>query len=184
MEKAAVSASPTDQLFLRQGTTMTILQDAAPVAISGAVGSKVSLSDLLTQTYGANASSIQTVLIQCEDPAVQTAGGSNWEQGGAAVPATVLGEDGQSIGLGHYITVNKADFGNVMVQIGNNMTTNISVQVTESSNANFTGHQLYFTTLPQELSLDLPAGHVPITTDIVSAAEKIVANETHVTNAG
>ena len=158
---------------------MTILQDAAPVAISGPVGSTVSLSDLLRQTYGDNASLIQSVRIQCENPAVQTSGGSNWEQGGQPAVTTVL-KNGVSIGVGNFISVDKADFGNVQVQIGNNMTTNVSVQVTETSDANFTGHQLYFTALPKELSLNLPADHVPTATDIVSAAEKVAANETHV----
>ena len=122
----------------------TNYQDAAPVAISGNVGSTVTLLDLLKQAYGDNVNQIQSVFV-----GQNAVFGSYWDP--ADPHATTISSTG---------TINFADFANVKITIGNNINSNIFVTLPENSNWDAM-RTLSVNVLPQKLDANLPGGSRP-----------------------
>ncbi|QPF90220.1 Calx-beta domain-containing protein [Bradyrhizobium commune] len=143
----------------------TNYQDAAPVAISGQVGSTVSLYDMLKQAYGDNVNQIQSVFVG-QNPVF----GSYWNP--ADPHATQISATG---------TINFADFKNVQITIGNNINSNIFVTLPENSNWDAM-RTLSVTALQQNLDANFPADHVPTAADIVSTAKMFASTEGGVAN--
>jgi hypothetical protein len=162
-----------------QGTTImnTFFMDAMPVAVSGVAGAtKVSLLDLLKQAYGDGASSIQNVTISYMDPNSQTTNTKFWDPAHPVV--TTILQNGVDIQAGHNVTVSAADFANIQIAVGNNITSNIFLTVPESfANGDFVGHTLNVTTLPSNLDANLPVDHAPTAADIVSTARMFATIE-------
>jgi Calx-beta domain/FG-GAP-like repeat/RTX calcium-binding nonapeptide repeat (4 copies) len=147
-------------------TTNLPRQDAAPVAVSGAVGSTVSLYDLLVQSYGENISQIQSVFV-----GVNAASGQNWDGSNASALTQTGVVDASNNDAPISGNINADEFKNVMIKIGNNINDNVFVTVPESSgNGPFVGRTLSITTLPSQLDEHVPAGHVPTAADIVASA--------------
>jgi aspartate 1-decarboxylase len=143
----------------------TNYQDAAPVAISGQVGSTVSLYDMLKQAYGDNVNQIQSVFV-----GQNAVFGSYWNP--ADPHATQISATG---------TINFADFKNVQITIGNNINSNIFVTLPENSNWDAM-RTLSVTALQQNLDANLPADHVPTAADIVSTAKMFASTVGGVAN--
>jgi len=143
----------------------TNYQDAAPVAISGNVGTTVSLYDMLKQAYGDNVNQIQSVFV-----GQNAVFGSYWNP--ADPHATQISATG---------TINFADFKNVEITIGNNINSNIFVTLPETSTWDVT-RTLSVTALQQNLDANFPADHVPTAADIVSTATMFATVEKGVAN--
>jgi hypothetical protein len=158
-------------------TTYNPRMDAAPVAISGSVGSTVSLYDLLVKAYGENISQIQSVFVN-----VQSEYGIYWN--GAATGPTTLVTDASNnqIGSGGE-NILASDFKNVQIKIGDNINNIVNVTVPESSgNGPFVGHTLSVSVLPSQLDEHVPADHVPTAADIVASAKMFATAESGVFN--
>jgi hypothetical protein len=158
-------------------TTYNPRMDAAPVAISGSVGSTVSLYDLLVKAYGENISQIQSVFVN-----VQSEYGIYWN--GAATGPTTLVTDASNnqIGSGGE-NILAPDFKNVQIKIGDNINNIVNVTVPESSgNGPFVGHTLSVSVLPSQLDEHVPADHVPTAADIVASAKMFATAESGVFN--
>ncbi|MBN8993003.1 MAG: hypothetical protein J0H42_32610, partial [Rhizobiales bacterium] len=153
---------------------MAFLQDAMSVPVVGTLGSKVSLLDLLKQQYGDDWTKLNSVQIQWRDPAAMTPNAQYWDQNNHQ--NTMVLNGATPIAINTNFTVNKDQFANVFVQVGNNIASNVNVLVTETSDANWTGESLNVTTLLKGLDLQLPADHVPTAADIVSAANLIASS--------
>lgn len=138
--------------------------DALPTAVSGAVGTKESLFDVLKQAYGDDVGQIQSVFI-----GVNGIFGSYWNPA-QPIATRVVDANGHDISG----NINAADFKNVQIVIGNNINTNVFVTVPETSgNEAFVGRTLGVTALPQNLDANHPSDHVPTAADIVSAAKML-----------
>jgi hypothetical protein len=149
-------------------TTQTFLDAPAPISISGAVGTKVSLYDLLQQAYGDNASQIQGVGVS-ELTATDLANSnlSYWDPTNKSMTQWTGLTPGQQ-----WVTAD--EFKNVYVTIGNNIAPNIFVSVPEENDAsNFVAQNLTVNVLPPQLADNHPAGYVPTAADIVSAAKEV-----------
>jgi hypothetical protein len=162
----------------------TFFSDASPVSISGAVGTGVSLLDLLKKAYGDNASTIQSVSIAYLDASQLAASNLSYWDPAHPVITKVL-NNGVDIGgaPGNFVTIDAAHFQDVQISIGNNIVPNVFLTVPESfSNGDFVGHSLAVTTLLQQLDAHVPANHVPTAADIVSTARMIATVENGVAN--
>jgi hypothetical protein len=168
----------------------TFFTDASPVAISGAVGTKVSLLDLLTQAYGADASTIQSVSLNYNDATSLAANNlSYWDPAHPVV--TKILNNGVDIGGSHNgafnsVTVTADHFADVQISIGNNIASNVFITVPESFNqttGDFVGHTLNVTALPVQLDQHLAANHIPTAGDIVHTAEMLVTAMPNIANA-
>jgi aspartate 1-decarboxylase len=157
----------------------TSISQVTPVAISGAVGTTVSLYDVLVQTYGAAAVSQMTnVTINETDKSHITGPGFGfWDPNPANQVAThVLDSTGHDIGGNinadgsfHFVQISAADFKNTQIVIGNNIMPNITIGVPENSTWD-TYINLSVSVLPPQLADTHPAGYVPTANDVVAAA--------------
>jgi Ca2+-binding RTX toxin-like protein len=170
--------------------TATFFTDALPVAVSGAVGAKVSLLDLLKQAYGDDAGTIQSVNLNYNDAIALAANNLSYWDPAHPVLTRIL-NNGVDIGGSHNGSFNSVNitadhFKDIQISIGNNIASNVFVTVPESSNqttGDFVGHTLNVTALPPALDQHLAANHVPTANDIVHAAELLVKAMPGVPNA-
>jgi hypothetical protein len=148
---------------------MTVYQpnmDAAPVAVSGQVGTTMSLYDFLKQSYGDNVNQLQSVYIN-----VNAVSGAYWNGTSSGTATAVKDAHGVAIGSGGE-NIDFSDFKNVQITIGNNINSNVFVTVPESSgNGPFVGHTLGVSVLPTNLESNHAADHVPTAADVVAAAK-------------
>ena len=130
--------------------TQTFFKDALPIAISGAVGTgTVSLLDLLKQTYGDNASTIQQVSIFTLDANALAASNLSYWDPNNKVLTHAVAPTGVDLG-----NIDAAHFKDVQIVIGNNIAPNLFLTVPESftpASGDFVGHNLAITALPQQL---------------------------------
>jgi len=149
----------------------TQFKDAAPVAVSGQVGSTMSLYDFLLQSYGGDISSVQSVYVN-----VANVYGSYWDPAaGHTADTRVVNAAGHDISAAGE-TVSAADFKNVQIVVGNNINSNVFVTVPENSTWDTT-RSFAVTALPQHLAAHPAVDHVPTAADIVSAATSLVKAE-------
>jgi Ca2+-binding RTX toxin-like protein len=163
----------------------TFHQDALPVAIHGALGSKVSLVDVLKQAFGENAPSITSVSIGFYD--AKYLKHDNWQywDAGNQVLTTVEKNNSPIAGI-HYVgnpkdpahdnlaytfeTVDARDFKNFNISVGNNILPNVILRIDEGDG---TFRDLTITTLPDELApvhTTRPSNQAPTAADIVATA--------------
>ena len=103
---------------------MAFLQDAMSVPVVGALGSKVSLLDLLKQQYGDDFSTLQSVQIQCRISSRHDGQRrSYWDQANHQITTVLNG--GNPIPMDANVTVTKDHFANVQIQVGNNIASNV-----------------------------------------------------------
>jgi FG-GAP-like repeat/RTX calcium-binding nonapeptide repeat (4 copies) len=158
------------------------VQDALPVTITGTPGlSQVSLADVLKQAYGDQWSSISSVNVayygadylmnRKDDAGHAEKAFSYWDPSHPTV--TSITHNGVDIGAStqknfNTVAIDKADFANVMIDVGNNIMPNVYIQVPTAHNSDgSTDYQeLNVTTVPKELQphlishVDLPASEI------------------------
>ena len=156
-------------------TTETFINQAAPISISGAVGSTMSLYDVLKQIYGANVDQIQGVGIYANTAAdLANSQLSYWDPTHTAITQI------EGAANGSYVTADQ--FKNVQILIGNNIAPNIFLTVPEDNVAGV-GQTLSLNVLPPQLADSHPAGYVPTASDIVAAATTVAHTYNGVANA-
>jgi hypothetical protein len=89
----------------------TIIQDALSVPVVGALGSKVSLLDLLKQAYGDDFSSLDSVKIQYRNPESMTPNAQYWDQNNHQI--TKVWDGANRIPMDQDLVVNKDHFKDV-----------------------------------------------------------------------
>ena len=149
----------------------TYFQDALPVTITGTPGlGQVSLLDILKQAYGDQASSITSVNVayygdnyfanRTDNAGKAQEPFSYWDPAHPSV--TKILDNGVDIGAStqknfNTVTVNAADFANVMVQVGNNIMPNLYIQVPIAHNSDGSSdyQELNVTTIPKQFEPQL-----------------------------
>jgi Ca2+-binding RTX toxin-like protein len=178
----------------------TYFQDALPVAIHGAVGSKISLADVLKQAFGENAASIANVSVGFYDKDyLDHDHWQYWNTGAGKSVVTTVEKNGTVINGIHYEkhpadpahpdliysfdTVGKNDFNNVNITVGNNILPNVVLRIDEGDGVfrDFT-----VSTLPDQLApinTTRPANQAPTAADIVAMAQHFAHDQSGTANA-
>jgi Ca2+-binding RTX toxin-like protein len=170
-----ISCIATERARKRDPMTNTYEQDALPVAITGIPGSQVSLLDVLTQAYGDQVGSISNVRIGYWGSEYLEAHNFSYWDPAHPYLTTVVGDNvTASTPKSGFTSVDvpSTDFANVMIDVGNNIMPNITIQVPTftDSTGNTNYQELNVTVVQSQLvepataldsALDPTAPHVP-----------------------